>query len=209
MKEKNMLMVGVGGQGVIMASDATSEIGMKSGYDVKKSDTLGMAQRGGSVVSHVRWGKKVFSPMIKKGEVDFLIGFEQLEVARYIPYLKSGGIAMVADVTIIPVSVIGSIIPYPSWKMIEEMLYQYTDEVYLVPANRIIAEVGNTRVINMIMLGFLSTFLNLDTEIWVDNIRHRLRSQIVESNLEAFYKGEAEARNLTVQKEINKNSKKD
>ena len=90
MNDFNVMMVGVGGQGVILASDAMGEIGVNNGYDVKKSDSLGMAQRSGSVVSHVRWGKHVFSPLIKKGDVDFLLGFEQLVTARLAPYFRSG-----------------------------------------------------------------------------------------------------------------------
>jgi indolepyruvate ferredoxin oxidoreductase beta subunit len=202
MKDVNVLMVGVGGQGVIVASDAMSEIGMNNGYDVKKSDTLGMAQRGGSVVSHVRWGKHVFSPMIKKGDVDFLIGFEQLESARWAPYLKSGGVAVVADVVVVPVSVIGSTIPYPSLDEIKGILAQYTDQIYLIPATRIGIEVGNPRALNMIMLGSLSVFLEVEAEAWTENIRSRLPPKFVESSIEAFMRGADEAKAVVQAKEI-------
>jgi indolepyruvate ferredoxin oxidoreductase beta subunit len=202
MKDVNVLMVGVGGQGVIVASDAMSEIGMNNGYDVKKSDTLGMAQRGGSVVSHVRWGKHVFSPMIKKGDVDFLIGFEQLESARWAPYLKSGGVAVVADVVVVPVSVIGSTIPYPSWDEIKGILAQYTDQIYSIPATRIGIEVGNPRALNMIMLGSLSVFLEVKAEAWTENIRSRLPPKFVESSIEAFMRGADEAKAVVQAKEI-------
>lgn len=204
MKEINVLMVGVGGQGVILASDAMSEIGMNNGYDVKKSDTLGMAQRGGGVVSNIRWGKHIFSPLIKKGEVVFLLGFEQLEAARYAPYLKSDGVAIVSDVVIPPVSVIGSGIPYPSWDEIEGILAQYAGEVYLLPATRIGLEVGNPRALNMVMLGSLSIFLDLEAETWVENIRQRLPLQFVESSLEAFSKGAAITRAIRLVKESEK-----
>lgn len=202
MKDVNVLMVGVGGQGVILASDAMSEIGMDNGYDVKKSDTLGMAQRGGSVVSHVRWGKHVFSPLIKKGDVDFLIGFEQLESARWAPYLKLGGIALVADVIVVPVSVIGSAIPYPSWDEIKGILTQHADQTYLVPATRIGLEVGNPRALNMVMLGSLSIFLELEAEAWTENIHRRLPPKFVESSIEAFMTGADEARAVIQAKEI-------
>ncbi len=194
MKDVNVLMVGVGGQGVILASDAMSEIGMNSGYDVKKTDSLGMAQRGGSVVSHVRWGKQVFSPMVKRGEADFLVGFEQLEAARWAPYLRPGAVAIVADVTVIPISIVGSSTPYPSWKDIEGILSQYTDQIYLIPAPRIAQEVGNPRAVNMVMLGFLSVFLELKQEAWTDNIRRRLPAKFLESSLKAFSRGAEEAR---------------
>lgn len=192
MRDINVMMVGVGGQGVILASDAMSEIGMISGYDVKKSDSLGMAQRGGSVVSHVRWGEHVFSPMIKRGDVDFLLGFEQLEAARWAPYLKSGGVAIVADVAIVPVSVIGGTIPYPSWDEIKGILAQYADEVYLIPATRIGLEVGNPRALNMVMLGSLSVFLELEEKAWIENLRRRLPPGFVKSSLEAFSRGATE-----------------
>lgn len=194
MRDVNALIAGVGGQGVILASDAMAEIGMNNSYDVKKSDSLGMAQRGGSVISHVRWGKHVFSPMIKKGDVDFLLGFEQLEAARWAQYLKPDGVAIVADVVIVPVSVIGSTIPYPSWDEVKEVLAQRTDEIYLVPATRIGQEVGNLRALNMVMLGSLSVFLELEVEAWTENIQRRLPPQFVESSLEAFSRGATEAR---------------
>ena len=136
MKDVNVLMVGVGGQGVILASDAVGEIGMNNGYDVKKSDSLGMAQRGGSVISHVRWGERIFSPMIKKGEVDFLLGFEQLEAARWSPYIKPGGVAIVSDVVIVPVSVIGSGLAYPQREEVKRILAQYAGEAYGSCAHR-------------------------------------------------------------------------
>ncbi len=194
MKDVNVLMVGVGGQGVILASDAMSEIGMLSGYDVKKTDSLGMAQRGGSVVSHVRWGEHVYSPMVKRGEVDFLVGFEQLEAARWAPYLKPGGVAIVADVVVIPLSAITGNIPYPRWNDIEKTLSNYVDEIYLVPAPRIAEEAGNPRAVNMVLLGFLSQFLELERRAWTDNLRHKLPPKFVESSLKAFQRGAEQAR---------------
>jgi indolepyruvate ferredoxin oxidoreductase beta subunit len=194
MKDVNVLMVGVGGQGVILASDAMSEIGMLSGYDVKKTDSLGMAQRGGSVVSHVRWGEHVYSPMVKRGEADFLVGFEQLEAARWAPYLKPGGVAIVADVVVIPLSAITGNIPYPSWSDIEKTLSNYVNEIYLVPAPRIAEEAGNPRAVNMVLLGFLSQFLELNPRAWTDNLRQKLPPKFVESSLKAFQRGAEQAR---------------
>lgn len=204
MKDVNVLMAGVGGYGVIMASDGMAEIGMNNGYDVKKSDTLGMAQRGGSVVSHVRWGRQVFSPMIKKGNVDFLIGFEQLESARWAPYLKSGGVAIVADVTIVPVSVVGGTMSYPGWEEIEGILSQHTHQIYLIPANRIAIEVGNPRALNMVMLGSLSVFLELEAEAWTETMRRRLPPKFVESSIDAFMRGADEVKAVMQAKEIKK-----
>lgn len=200
MKEINVLMVGVGGQGVILASDTMSEVGMNNGYDVKKSDSLGMAQRGGSVVSHIRWGKHVFSPLIKKGEVDFLLGFEQLEAARWAPYLRSDGIAIVVDVVIVPVSVIGGNVPYPKWDKVEGILGQYIDKIYFLEATRISTEVGNPRALNMVLLGSLSIFLELEERAWTESIRQRLTPKFVESSLEAFSMGAAETRAIRLAK---------
>ena len=194
MKDVNVLMMGVGGQGVILASDAMSEIGMYSGYDVKKTDSLGMAQRGGSVVSHVRWGKHVFSPMVKRGEADFLVGFEQVEAARWAPYLKHGGVVIVADVVVMPISVIGGKTPYPSWKEIEGVIKQYTEQIYLIPAPKIAREVGNPRAMNMVILGFLSAFLELEQAAWTDIIRRRLPAKFLESSLKGFVRGAEEAK---------------
>lgn len=202
MRDVNVLMAGVGGHGIILASDGMAEIGMNNGYDVKKSDSLGMAQRGGSVVSHVRWGKHVFSPMVKKGEGDFLLGFEQLEAARWASYLKPDGVAIVADIVVIPISAIDGKIPYPSWDEIRGILAQYTNQIYLIPATRISHEVGNPRAVNMVMLGFLSAFLDLKPEAWTDTIRRRLPPKFMESSLKAFIKGADEAKTMMPAKGI-------
>jgi len=198
MMDVNVLIVGVGGQGVILASDTIAEIVMNSGYDVKKSDTLGMAQRGGSVVSHVRWGEHVFSPLTKKGDIDFLLGFEQLEAARWASYLKPGGVAIVADVTVIPVSIIGTTTHYPDWDEIEGILAQYNTETYLIPTTRIGLEVGNPRALNMVMLGALAAFLDIEEEAWREGISRKLSARFLESSLEAFSKGASEIRSKKV-----------
>jgi indolepyruvate ferredoxin oxidoreductase, beta subunit len=135
----------------------------------------------------------VFSPMIKKGEVDFLVGFEQLEAARCAPYLRPGGVAIVADVAVIPVSAVGGKMPYPSPDEVKSILSQYTDMVYMIPAARIAQEAGNPRAMNMAMLGFLSKFLPLSSEAWTDIMRQRLPSKFVESSVNAFTRGAAEA----------------
>ena len=193
MKDVNVLMVGVGGYGVILASDGMAEIGMVNGYDVKKTDSLGMAQRGGSVVSHVRWGQKVYSPMIKKCEVDFLLAFEQLESARWASSLRPGGAAIVADSVVIPVSAVTGDTPYPKWDAIKGILSQYSDKIYLVPATKIAEEVNNPRAVNMAMLGFLSAFLELPAEAWTDTMKSRLPAKFMKSSIDAFLKARAEA----------------
>ncbi len=196
MRDVNVLIVGVGGQGVILASDAMAEIGMNNGYDVKKSDSIGMAQRGGSVVSHVRWGQRIFSPMIKKGEADFLLGFEQLEAARWALYLKPGGTAIVADAAVIPASVIGGTTPYPNRSKVKKILSGYASDTYFIPATKICAGAGNPRALNMVMLGSLSAFLELKAEAWTEDIRRRLPPRFMESSLEAFSRGAANVKSM-------------
>ncbi len=133
-------------------------------------------------------------------EVDFLLGFEQLEAARWASYLKPGGVAIVADVVVVPVSVIGGTVAYPGWDEVRGILAQYTDEAYLVPANGICLEVANPRALNMVMLGALSTFLGLGMAAWIENIRPRLPAKFVKSSLEAFSRGANEAKSMRLAK---------
>ncbi len=194
MKNENILIVGVGGQGVILASDTVAEIGMNNGYDVKKSDSIGMAQRGGSVVSHVRWGEHVFSPIIKLGEVDYLVGFEKLEAARWANYLKPAGTAVISDVEIPPASLLSMNMSYPTHEELIDIIKTRTGNVYCIPATDICREAGNPRALNMVMLGALSVFLDLEESAWSSDIRGRLRQDFVESSLKAFSLGAENAR---------------
>jgi indolepyruvate ferredoxin oxidoreductase beta subunit len=189
MNSENILIVGVGGQGVILASDTVAETGMNNGYDVKKSDSIGMAQRGGSVVSHVRWGEHVFSPIIKLGEVDYLVGFEKLEAARWSHYLKPGGTAIIADVEIPPASLLSMDMSYPTHEELIGTITASTENVHLIPATDICREAGNPRSLNMVMIGALSVFLDLEETAWSGDIRGRLRPDFVESSLKAFSLG--------------------
>jgi indolepyruvate ferredoxin oxidoreductase, beta subunit len=190
MKNTNVLMVGVGGQGVILASDVLAEAAMLSGLDVKKSDSIGMAQRGGSVVSNIRFGEKVFSPLIGTGEVDYLIGFEELEAARWANYLRPDGVAIVADVVLVPLTVAKNT-PYPEWERTQNILGEYTKNVYLVPATEIGIEAGNARALNVVLLGFLSKFLDIKMETWREKLTEKLPFRFVKSSLEAFNMGAA------------------
>lgn len=192
MKDINILIVGVGGQGVILASDTVAEIGMNNGFDVKKSDSIGMSQRGGSVVSHVRWGERVFSPINKIGEVDYLVGFEKLEAARSAYYLKQGGTALIAQTAIPPVSLISNNMKYPDDGEILEIFNRNNIDTYLLAVDKICEEAGNRRAMNMVMLGALSVFMGLDEKIWKEDIKERLRPEFVESSLKAFSLGALE-----------------
>jgi indolepyruvate ferredoxin oxidoreductase beta subunit len=193
MKKIDILMTGVGGQGVILASDALAEIAMKAGHDVKKSDSLGMSQRGGSVVSHLRLGRQVFSPMIRKGEADFLLAFERLEGARWADYLHEGSIAIINDLAIPPLSVVGGASSYPSTDEVEEIISAHTDHLYIIPGSQIAQEMGNPQVLNVLLVGFLSVFLNIEEESYIEDLSQRVPQKVLQLNLKAFARGREEA----------------
>jgi len=197
-KNSNLLITGVGGQGIILASDIIGEAALAAGYDVKKTDTLGMAQRGGSVVSHVRIGHRVWSPLIKEGEVDLLIAFEKLEAARWSYFLRPGAIAIVNNHALPPLSVnLGNEL-YPSDEEITNILKQQSNSVYFVDGTSRVKELGNTRTLNMFMLGCVSSFLTLKVNIWKESISQRLPLNIQQINIAAFNEGRKEGRNVHI-----------
>jgi len=188
----DLLITGVGGQGIILASDIIGEAAITSGYDVKKTDTLGMAQRGGSVVSHVRIAEKVWSPLIKMGEVDILLAFEKLEAARWASYLKPGGVAIVNNHALPPLSVSLGSDRYPSDEEIGNILKQRTDRTYFVAGTQRAKELGNIRTLNIFLLGCVSDFLPLKVETWKNEISLHLPVKIQPINLDAFALGRKE-----------------
>ena len=192
MKKLDLLVIGVGGQGVILASDIIGEAALAAGYDVKKTDTLGMAQRGGSVISNVRIAPKVWSPLIKEGEVDILLAFEKLEAARWSYYLRSGGVAIVNNQALPPLSVSLGNERYPSDEEITDILKRRADRVYFVDGTRRAAELGNVRTLNMFMLGCASLFIPLKVRIWKDSISQRIPANIRQINFVAFDQGRKE-----------------
>ena len=196
MKKLDLLITGVGGQGVILASDIISEAALAAGYDVKKTDTLGMAQRGGSVISHVRIAHQVWSPLTKEGEVDILVAFEKLEAARWGYYLRPGGIAIVNNQALPPLSVNLGNERYPSDEEITNILKRQTDRIYFVEGTSRAKELGNVRTLNMLMLGCASLFMPLKVHIWKDSISQHLPSNIRQSNIIAFERGRKEIRNV-------------
>jgi indolepyruvate ferredoxin oxidoreductase beta subunit len=198
MKKQDILMVGVGGQGTILASDILGEVAIAAGYDIKKTDTLGMAQRGGSVASHIRIANRVSSPLIKEGEVDILVAFEKLEAARWAYYLKTGGLAMVNNHTIPPLSVSLGTSQYPSDKEIENILKQQASKVYFIDGTQKAKELGDIRTLNILMLGYLSSFLPIKIQIWHDCINRSLPSKILEINIRAFEQGRKDASNVNL-----------
>ncbi len=194
MKKLDMLITGAGGQGVILASDIIGEAAIAADYDVKKTDTIGMAQRGGSVVSHVRIAPQVWSPLIKKGEVDILLALEKLEAARWSHYLRPGGIAIVNNHALPPLSVSLGSERYPSDEEIINIMKQRTDRAYFVEGTRRAGELGNVRVLNMFMLGCASLSLPFKVHVWKDGITHRIPASIRQINITAFNQGRKEMR---------------
>ena len=183
-KVTNILMVGVGGQGVILASEIVAEVMMRAGFDVKKNEVHGMAQRGGSVNSHVRFGSKVYSPVIKKGEVDILFSFEQLETMRYLDFLKEDPVILVNNQKIVPPSVTLGTDEYPV--NIPELLAEHYPQFVLVDALDAAREAGSIKVVNIAFIGFLSRYFDIDVGIWHNTISSMLPSKLVEVNLKAF-----------------------
>ena len=195
-KKLDILITGVGGQGVILASDIVGEAALATGYDIKKTDTLGMAQRGGSVISHVRIGQRVWSPLIKEGEVDIIIAFEKLEAARWSHYLRPGAIAIVNNQALPPLSVNLGNERYPSDEEISNILRQWTDRIYFVDGTSRVRELGNIRTLNMFMLGCASLFLPLRVHVWKNTISQRVPFKVRQINIIAFNQGRKEIRNV-------------
>ncbi len=192
MKKLDILMVGVGGQGNVLASDILGEVAMAVGYDVKKTDTLGMAQRGGSVVSQVRIANRVWSPMIKEGEVDILVALEKLEAVRWSHYLQAGGVAIVNNLAVPPLSVSLGTHRYPGDEEVKGILRQRTDRIHFTDGTNKVKELGDIRTLNMFMLGCVSPFIPIDFHIWKNCISQRLPSNILKINMAAFDKGREE-----------------
>lgn len=187
METKNILIVGVGGQGTLLASKLMGKCFMEKGFDVKVSEVHGMSQRGGSVVTYVRYGEKVYSPVIEKGEADIIISFEQLESARWLPYLKKGGVLISSTQRIDPMPVIMGKAAYP-----EEILSKIKEkQINLVSldALSLALEAGTAKCANIVLLGAAVPYLGIDKETWIETIRATVPPKTVETNLKAFELG--------------------
>jgi indolepyruvate ferredoxin oxidoreductase beta subunit len=185
----NFLLAGVGGQGTILASNVLAEVALMAGLDVKKSEVHGMAQRGGSVNTHVRWDAEgVYSPLIGLGEADMLLAFEEAEALRYAEYLKQGGVAVVNRHTIEPITVTSGGAHYPTEEELFRVYHEITDRFRLVPGTTIAQELGNARTANVVLLGAISSFLDVPEEIWLRVIEARV-PRFVDLNRQAFWRG--------------------
>ena len=182
----NVLLVGVGGQGTILASKILTMGLIENGYDVKMSEVHGMSQRGGSVSTQVRFGKKVYSPIIGEGMADFLVAFEEMEVARYAKFLKPDGKMVINRLCIPSLPVLSGQVAYPE-HIIESLKKDFP--VLDLDATRIATEIGNPKSANVVLLGALVQALGLTNLDWSDFISRTVKPKFVDVNLKAFQKG--------------------
>jgi len=188
----SILLAGVGGQGIILASDIMAEVFLEAGYDVKKSEIHGMAQRGGSVTSHVRFGKEVYSPIIKEGDVDILLAFEELEALRWINHVKPDGVVILNDHRINPPIVNLGQMPYP--QKIDEIIRGNFKHLHMLPGSRLAQEAGDIRAANVVLIGALSQIFDIDGDLWIDVILRYLPPKVHSVNRKAFAMGRSHIR---------------
>jgi indolepyruvate ferredoxin oxidoreductase beta subunit len=185
----NILLAGVGGQGILLASEVLGEAFLRGGYDVKKSEVHGMAQRGGAVTTHLRFGRKVFSPLIEPGTADLLIAFEKLEALRFLHFLAPTGTVVVNTQEIPPAPVSSGQERYPVG--IEARLCEASPHVHLVDALAAALALQEIRAVNMVMAGAASCFLPLPEAAYADALTARLPARVLDVNLQAFGAGRA------------------
>ena len=188
---KNIMIVGVGGQGTLLTSRILGGITVEAGYDVKLSEVHGMAQRGGSVVTYVRYGEKVAEPIVEEGQADVLIAFERLEALRYAHFLKKDGVIIVNDQRIDPMPVVTGVAKYPDG-IIEKLSKKY--RVVSVDAMDEAIKMGNSRVFNVIILGIAAKNMDFPKEQWIEVIKKTVPPKTIDINIEAFRSGAAYAR---------------
>lgn len=189
-KVTNIFLSGVGGQGTILASNILGEVFLNAGYDVKKAEVHGMAQRGGDVTTHFRFGEKVYSPLIKYGEVDYLISFELLEAARYINWVKPGkGKVIINQQKILPPSVNLGQLAYPD-DIEETFRKHFGNNVWAINGQKMARNLGNVQAANVVLVGAFSTFFpDVTEEKWIDAVKALLPEKLHDLNLAAFHEG--------------------
>lgn len=183
---KSIILVGVGGQGAILVSKVLTRGLIKAGYDVKMSEVHGMSQRGGSVSTQVRFGDKVYSPIIGKGQADILVSFEKMEAVRYSCFLKPAGTAVINDYEIIPMNVAAGNEAYPDGT-VEAM--QATFKTVVLDAAKIAMELGNAKCMNIVLFGAMVKALGLTNIDWEDVLKETLPPKILDINLKAYKAG--------------------
>ncbi len=187
MANTNILLVGVGGQGILLASEVMSEVFSRAGFDVKKSEVHGMAQRGGVVSSHVRFGEKVYSPMIEEGDADILLSFELMEALRWEHYLKPDAFIATSNVRMVPPICNSGKIIYPDDTA--ETLKKVRPKAIVLDIENTLKKVGNSKVTNVIMLGVLSTIMEFQETAWLDVVKEAVPPKLIDVNVNAFAAG--------------------
>ena len=182
----NIMVVGVGGQGTLLTSRIIGKCALEAGYDVKLSEVHGMAQRGGSVVTFVRFGEKVYEPVVEEGEVDVLISFERLEALRYAHFLKKDGALIVNDARIDPMTVVIGAKSYPEG-IIEGLSKEH--KVYAINGGEIAAGLGNSKVLNSVVLGLAAKYIGFSEEEWLEVLKNTVPQKTVDVNVAAFKAG--------------------
>jgi len=183
---KNSMSVGVGGQGTLLASRILGNTVINEGYDVKVSEVHGMSQRGGSVVTYVKYGEKVYSPIIDEGEADIILAFEMLEAYRALPYLKKGGTIIANSQNIDPMPVIIGAADYP--EDIENKIAAKAD-IKVVDALSLAKEAGNIKAVNVVLIGIMAKSTDIEYDKWVETIKTTVPAKFLEVNLKAFELG--------------------
>ncbi len=181
------MIVGVGGQGTLLASRIIGNVAIKSGYDVKVSEVHGMSQRGGSVVTYVKYDDKVYSPLVFEGEADFLLAFEELEAYRWLPYLKKGGKLIVNTQKMNPMPVITGAMKYPEG--IIEKINDKVPDVEAFDALSLAVEAGTVKAVNIVLIGCFAKNSGVDKEVWVEVIKETVPPKFLDINLKAFELG--------------------
>ncbi|MBO4972156.1 MAG: indolepyruvate oxidoreductase subunit beta [Clostridia bacterium] len=183
---KNIMIVGVGGQGTLLTSRIIGKAALECGYDVKISEVHGMAQRGGSVVTFVRFGDKVSEPVVEEGQADVIIAFERLEALRYSHFLKKDGVIVVNDCKIDPMTVVTGAKQYPSG-ILDQLKKKHS--VYAIDGQKIALALGNSKVLNSVVLGYSARFIGFDEQTWIDTVAATVPPKTVEINKLAFAEG--------------------
>lgn len=187
METKSIMIVGVGGQGSLLASRIIGNVLLSQGFDVKVSEVHGMSQRGGSVVTYVKYGDKVYSPIIEKGEADIIVSFELLEAARWISYLKIGGHLITSTQQLDPMPVITGAAEYP--ENITQKLQQLGADVIAADALSLAQQAGNSKASNVVLIGLMASKMNFSDDVWKDAIKQCVNEKFLELNLKAFELG--------------------
>lgn len=183
----NVVLVGVGGQGIILASTIISETAVLKGFDVKNNEVHGMAQRGGSVISQIRFGAQVHSPLIKNGSADFVLSLEKLETLRYLHLYNTETKLIVNNLEIVPVSVTSGAYEYP--QDLDKKLTSTFKYIQFIDAESIAKKVGSIRTANVVLIGALSHYLPLEDELFIKAIRSSVKSNYIDMNIDAFHEG--------------------